>query len=384
MKKSYNNRINILHLVNQYSIGGAEVVLANLCRHSSSNINNIICSFNAPDETFVKSQGALQTVVTLQKRVGNDFRIIPSIISIIKQHNINIVHAQGWATYLEGLIAAKINLQRKCKFIFAFHGKTIEDIKFGIFLRRILAKKAASYFTDKIIAPSNNMADDYCKTFRISKKRICTIYNGIDLNHFAKKVPNAKEKIGINANNYVVGFVGRLDPIKNLTGLFTTFNMFLKKLSHSSRKNITLLLVGDGEEKNKLKKLSQQLGLENQIVFFGPSNNVPRCLSAMDVYIQPSLYEGNSITIIEAMAASLPVISTDVGGTSEIINNDVDGFLSQPDDYACMANKLFDLYNSPSLRQKIGTAGKMAVYSKFSVERMVEDYEQLYNNVLNG
>lgn len=377
----FPDKINILHIVHNYTIGGAEVVLANLCKHSSPEINNLICSLTSPDEAFIKKHKE-QQVISLNKKPGNDFAVINRIKVIIREHKIHIVHAQGWATYLEGLIPTKILSKKRPKFIFAFHGKTIEDVLSGIPLRRRLAQRIASYFSDKIIAPSIDMATDYMRTFGVAKNNIQVIYNGIEIDRFSTKVDNAKEKIGIHADNFIVGFVGRLDRVKNLEGLIQVFSIFLEQLTSSQQSRSVLLLIGDGEERLKIEKLSTELGLSQNIIFTGRSDKIPLYLSAMDVYIQPSFYEGHSNTIIEAMAASLPVISTDVGGTHEIIDHETTGFLYQPDDYQGMADILSELYNSSSLRQKIGERGRKTVSSNFSVEKMVAGYEQLYKELL--
>ena len=106
-----SENINILHLVHKYTIGGAEMVIANLCTHASPNINNVVCSFTAPDLEFVKDR-PLTSLINLDKKEGNDPRLVNKLKSIISKHEIDIVHAQGWATYIEGLFAAKLAIKK--------------------------------------------------------------------------------------------------------------------------------------------------------------------------------------------------------------------------------------------------------------------------------
>jgi glycosyltransferase involved in cell wall biosynthesis len=373
--------INVLHLVHRYAIGGAEVVLANLCKHSSKNINNIVCSFSKPDNDFIATHRP-QNIISLDKEVGNDTSLIKKISTVINQYNVDIVLAQGWATYIEGLIAAKVTSGRKCKFIYAFHGKTIEDVQQGIPFRRRIAQKLASYFIDKLIAPSREMIEDYLETYAVSAKVAEVIYNGVDIQQFSIKSAFAKHEIGLTDDIFVAGFVGRLDPVKNVVGAIKAFQFFQEKIEKGARLKVKLVLVGDGPERGHLEKFVKENALEDSVIFFGKSNQVAKYLSAMDVFIQPSLYEGHSNTIVEAMAASLPVISTDVGGTIEIIDNGENGFLFSPYDHQAMGKAMLACYSSRSLRARIGVAANKTVVHQFSVERMVREYEKLYVTLL--
>lgn len=373
---------NVVHLVHKYTVGGAESVLNSLCLFASPHIKNHVSSFTRPDPNTPLLPNDKCTLVSLDKKPGNDILLIGRLGKYLKKYQTDIVHAQGWGTYIEGLLALKFINCRRSKFIFAFHGKTLSDVQDGFPFRRRLAQKWASYFTDAIIAPSKHMADDYGRINWISPDKIRIIYNGIDLNRFSGKFQDSKQKIGLQKGDFVIGFVGRLDPVKNLVGLVKIYKMFVDKVPLSNRSKLRLLIVGAGQERENLNKITQDLGLSDQVVLFGQSNNVPLCLSAMDVYIQPSFYEGHSITILEAMASGLPIISTDVGGTSEIITNGATGFLFDPNDYKRMAMKLLTFFQNAALREKIGRTGRKKIQEKFSVKRMVQEYEKLYADLL--
>ena len=376
-------KIKVLHLVHRYAIGGAEVVIANLCKYSSEGIENIVCSFTEPNESFIKNNDNGQKVISLGKSSGNDFTIVNKLRTVIEENKIDIVHAQGWATYIEGLLATKFFAKKKCKFIFAFHGKTINDLQKGIPWRRRVAQKYAGIFSDRIITPSRAMASDYAETFNISKSKIQIIYNGIDIKKFSVKPENSKEKIGIGKDEFVVGFVGRLDPVKNVSGLIQSFYKFIQKIPRQYLDKTLLLIVGDGEEKEKLTTLVSKLGISGNVIFYGQTSEIPLCLAAMDVYVQPSLYEGQSNTIIEAMAASLPVISTNVGGTHEIIENEVDGLLFNPNDYLGIANAILRFYNNQLFKKQISENANRKSSSMFDVVNMVSGYEKLFHDILN-
>lgn len=374
----------VLHLVHKYAVGGAEAVLGNLCNYSGDRIKNKILSFTDYDHGFAYFLTDDIQIVSINKKNGNDFRV-PNIISKqIDSYRADVVHAQGWATYIEGLIAAKLLSKRRCRFIYAFHGKTASDVQNGMSHRQKIAQKIASIFADAIIAPSYHMAEDYAGMTGVSRDKVNVIYNGIDINRFKQKFQNTRLKIGLNENDFVIGFVGRLDPVKNLTGLIQVLDLFLNEIKPSERSHIKLLIVGDGIEKNTIIRLAKEKCLTDNLVLLGRRDDIPACLTAMDMFIQPSLYEGHSNTILEAMISKLPVISTHVGGTPEIIVNGENGFLFKPDNYTGMAEKILSLYHSPDLCKSVGLAGKMTVQKKFSVERMVNEYEKLYQKLLQN
>src|SRR6185437_3759857 len=136
--------------------------------------------------------------------------------------------------------------------------------------------------------------------------------NGVDTSRF---LPGSgagsavRESLGVGAGEFVVGFVGRLDPVKDVRGLVTTFSMFLHARQRSAG-GARLLVIGDGPELLAAQRAAAELGALARVVFAGSREDVHRCMAAMDVYLQPSFYEGHSLTLLEAMASGLPVVST--------------------------------------------------------------------------
>lgn len=374
--------VKVLHLVHAFQTGGAERVILNLIEHGSPRVRNFICSMAEPNDLAAQLSGRDVPLRCLDKKAGNDPLVITRIARLITENGIDLVHSQGWGTYLEGLIAARALVRRRTPFVFAFHGKSLEEARWGIPLRRRLAQRAASWFTDACVAPAAEMAADYARSTGIRRALIRVIHNGIDTDTFRRGPAAAvREEFAIGRGEFVVGFVGRLDPVKDIVGLIEAFSLFLSAYGPVAA-GIRLLLVGDGPEMPRGRQLAAALGIRDRIVFAGTRRDIPTCMAAMDVYLQPSFYEGHSLTLLEAMACGLPVVSTAVGGTPEVVRHGRMGYLHAPGDYAGMASSLGELFRRPDLRGAMGEAGRNEVVRAYSVKSMVEGYERLYCELL--
>jgi len=374
--------IKVLHVVHAFQTGGAERVVLDLVRRGSPDVANFVCSLTVPNDLAAQLHRHGAPFQCLHKRRGNDPAVVPRLARIIRGSGIDVVHCQGWGTYLEGLVAAKLLAGSHPALIFAFHGKSIAEARCGIPLRQRLAQRAACCFTDACVAPAQSMAADYARSIGVRRERIRVIYNGVDTARFTGLSGGAalRESLGIGAGEFVVGFVGRLDPVKDVRGLVTTFSMFLRTQERSGGA-ARLLVVGDGQEMPLARRAAAELGTESRVVFAGRRDDIDRCMGAMDVYLQPSLYEGHSLTLLEAMASRLPVVSTAVGGTAEAVASGRNGYLHRPGDYAAMAASLATLHHSPALRLLFGASGRRTVEERFSVAAMVAGYERLYREL---
>lgn len=374
--------IRVLHLVHAFQAGGAEQVVLNLVRHAGASVSNYVCSFREPND-FAPLLDREQTgFCCLHKRDGNDLRVIAALGRLIDRERIDIVHAQGWGTFIEGLAAAKCRAARRPAFIHAYHGKCMEDVEHGVPLRRRVAQRIAHLWTDACVAPAAHMAEEYARTVRLPRDRIDLIHNGIDTRMFGRGLKRgSRGTLGLRPDDFVVGFVGRLDPVKNLRGIVETFALFRRALGPDAAR-ARLLIVGDGCGRNGAEEAAAARRVGEQVVFAGLRTDIPECMAAMDVYLQPSFYEGHSITILEAMATGLPVISSAVGGTPEIIRHGVSGLLFRPGEHEAMSRAILRLFRQPAMAAAIGGLGQRRVSEAFSVSRMVDGYEELYRRVL--
>jgi glycosyltransferase involved in cell wall biosynthesis len=194
------------------------------------------------------------------------------------------------------------------------------------------------------------------------------VYNGINPAHFFI----SKEDKAVNAKK-TIGIIGRLAAVKDHKNLINAFKLAREKL-----KNIELMIVGDGPLKQELESYVQEMGLAESVVFTGARRDIAQLLSGFDIFILSSLDEGMPITLLEAMAAGVPVIATKVGGIPEIVVDGKTGFLVPPQAPDKLAEKIYLLLENGKLADLMGKEGRKSVDENFSIGKMVSKYEAIY------
>jgi sugar transferase (PEP-CTERM/EpsH1 system associated) len=367
----------VLHLVHRLTFGGAERVLVNYVNGSRIH-HHVVCSFFPPDSFADEIVNPDVQIVCLDKKNGNDPRAPLRLVKICRQYNVDVIHCQGWGTYLEGLICAKL-LQRKVKFVFAFHGKTITDLG-RMPRRRIIAQKLGAMAGDAVITPSREMRRDYLATFGINEQNISVLYNGIDTALFSpdEQGEAVRQEFAFTKDDIVIGCVARLDPVKNFPGLIKAFANVV-----SQGMSVKLFIVGDGPEMEKLQGLAAERSLEKKIIFAGRRTDVGQCMGAMDIYVLASFYEGFSMTVLEAMGCGLPVIAYDVGGTHEMVINGRNGILvpAEGEKTDSLTEALVTLAPDAQQRKAMGQEARVLVEEKFSLAAMTNNYDHLFSTV---
>jgi glycosyltransferase involved in cell wall biosynthesis len=204
--------------------------------------------------------------------------------------------------------------------------------------------------------------------------RVQVIYNGIDPGHRPTSTERltARAALGVPESALVTGTVGRLDPVKNLHVFLRAHALLLE--THPEARAV---IVGDGPERAALAAQAAELGIADSVMFTGYRSDARALMAAFDVYVNSSTYEGVSLTILEAMAATLPVIATPVGGNPEVVIDRETGYLV-PGQPRLIADAVARLAADPRRRRTMGDAGRWRVMRHFSLARMVSDYAAAY------
>ncbi len=306
-------------------------------------------------------------------RLWNDLKAAYRIYKILRDFKPDIVHTHLAKAGFVGRVAAI--LVGKCKIVHTFHGHWLygywgkAKTSFFKFLESRLANRS-----DCLIAVSDKVRKDIIAENVVKPDKIITIHLGLELNRFLELDQykgNFRAELGVNADTVLVGVIARLVPIKN-------HSLFIKAASRVKHDNIRFLIIGDGELRERLEELAQKSSSPEKFIFTGFRNDLEKIYSDLDISVLSSLNEGLPVAVIESMAAGVPVVSTDVGGIHELIDDGVNGFIVPSEDTNALADKIAALANSPDLRVEFGTKAREAVYPYFDYSRLVKDIEDLY------
>jgi sugar transferase (PEP-CTERM/EpsH1 system associated) len=365
------DRLRVLHIISYMGRGGAEMGILKLIAGLGEGFEHRICTTRGFDADFVRSSFSEEKMYFAGT---SDLKLqfpLFRLARILRRYRPHIVHTRNWGA-IEAVAAAK--LAGVPVVIHSEHGYEV-DMFAGLPVRRRLFRRAAYAMADAVFAVTCELRDFHaCQTW-IHPERIGVIYNGVDTKRFAPSRETRiamRRKLALPEESFVVGAVGRLVPIKDHQTLLKA-----AALLSGSGIDVRVLLVGSGPERERLQGRATD-ALEGRVCFAGDSDRVPEMLNAMDVFVLPSLGEGMSNTLLEAMACGLPVLATNVGGNPEIIENNVNGCLFAPGDAEWLASKLKLLARDPALIHQLGTAARNRAIESFSLSRMLETYRSFY------
>lgn len=364
-----------MHIIYALDVGGMQKGLSNLINMMDPLFVNSICCITKAGifKEKIKKQGI--EIFELNKKEGNDFSSLIKLVSLLRKKKVDIVHARCWGALFDAAIAAKI--AKIPVVIYGEHGRRYEDVfhpkKRQIWLRKILL----TYFVDKIVAVSTEVKEWLQNSIGIKQDKIICIHNGIDPKEAEIEINlNKRKQIGIQNGEIVIGTIGRLDPVKDYSTLIYAASEIINQFP-----NVGLLFVGDGPMRNDLENLGKNLHIENKIMFLGERTDTIELLKMMDIFVLPSLIEGISNTILEAMSCGIPVVATNVGGNPEVVINGETGFLVPPKDSHALAEAIREILKDRSKGVRLGLAGKERTNQHFSLTNMVKAYETLYKTM---
>lgn len=236
-----------------------------------------------------------------------------------------------------------------------------------------ILQKLISIFVDSYIAVSEGLADSLRKAI-ISANKIIVIHNGINIEKFSRSTTNPNHNLPEAGDcKPVILTIGRLVKIKGHKYLLKAATMV---------PDAVFVLVGEGPEKSSLEKLATDIGVIDRVVFLGQREDIPELLSSCDVFVLPSLLDALPLSVMEAMAAGKPVITTNIKGIDEIVINGKTGILVPPEDPEALADAIQTCLSDPGLAQNLAQAGKIRVRQTFSAEKMIHGISGTYEELL--
>lgn len=379
----------IAHVLHRLYLAGAEILAADLARKLSDRYRFVFLCLDAlgPLEQPMRDLGC--AVVNLQRAPGIDLSVARRMARVLREQNVGLVHAHQYTPFFYAaasrLPPSRWSLQGP-PILFTEHGRHYPDFRRPkrilanrcLLLRRADRVTAVGHFVKRMLVENEGIAD----------ARIDVIHNGIDPAPFTAGHPAAmrqevRAELGLPPDAPVMLQVARFHPVKDHVTAVRAMAHLRDALgpvpaSHAP----VLLLAGDGEKRGEIEQLSRSLSLGDAVRFIGVRQDVPRLMAAADVFVLSSLSEGISVTLLEAMAASLPIAATDVGGNSEVVAHDLTGLLSPRQDHAALGAHLLRLLRDPPLRQAMGSAGRQRLLDHFTQQRMHAQFIDLYERML--
>jgi len=364
-------RIKVLFLITELNVGGAEMVVAKITAHlNEDRFHCSVCSL-LPDGRLaeVLQEQGIKTL-SLNVKEKFDVRGLFRLLRLLREEKTDILHTHLFHANLLGRIAGRMAGVP----VIISHQHGVERSRSKV---RSLLDRLTSRYADVVISTCEVVKQTLIKRDKIPPDKIRTIYKGVEITNAEVKSSSARRNLGITSDVPVVGIVANLRSMKGHDTFLKAARMILNDVE-----NARFLIVGGGPLEGKLKALAFKLGVSPQTIFTGFRDDVPSLLATMDVFVLPSLWEGVPIAILEAMAMAKPVVATEVGGIPEIVVNGETGILVPPQNPKLLAEAIIALLQNRERAEAMGRAGRERVERCFTVERMVQQTEALYEELI--
>ncbi|AMM40200.1 sugar transferase [Candidatus Desulfofervidus auxilii] len=368
--------IRVLHTIETHGPGGAESVILTI----ASKLDH----YNFESFGFFIKNGWIVDNFkrkNIQVRVSQnkyylDVPLLKDLIMYIIKHKINIIHSHEFTMSFYSTLVAKIT---NIKCVTTIHGN--KDYIMEKMTRKLIMKFIA--YNSYIVTVSNELKNWLHKTIKIPENKIKLIFNGVDTKKFnndeSKKLLYKKslcDELKITDKSIIISNVARLYEVKGHKYLIDAASLVLKKYP-----DVHFMIAGDGPEKHKIQKMIKERKISKNFHLLGERSDIPKILSASDIYVLSSLSEGLSLSILEAMACGLPIIATDVGENSKLIFKNENGYLVPPQNPIALANKIKYLIKNKEKRKNFGIKSRTIVEKKFNQDIMVNKYAELYKKL---
>jgi len=354
--------------------GGAEVMLLHLAEELRRRGHFVLPV--GPDagsgwlaERF-RERGFEPATFTLRSPI--DLRCWRGLVALLRDRRIDVVHSHEFTMGVYGGFAAN---SLSLPHVITMHGGRYYAERW----RRRTALGWAAARSRALVGVSDATADDLRRTLPAAANRVCVVPNGIPLTTGNRA--RARVALGLSEADRLILAVGNLYPVKGHDVLIRAFAMIADEPATSTW---SVAIAGRGEAEAPLRRLAAELGIADRVQLLGLRSDVPDLLAAADLFVLPSRSEGLPLALIEAMGASLPIVSTQVGGIAEVVARGAEALLVPPENAPQMASALTQLIRDPERRLALGRAARQRATSAYSVESMGDRYVALYNAAPEG
>jgi len=367
-------RIEILHLITELDIGGAQKALARLLAHLDRQRfePTVVCLYNGDKAVAQEIRQLGIPVFDLRMTAKWRFDALWRLYRLLRREHPVILHTWMFhATLIGRLVGILAGVPIRIS--------SRRNVEIGGPVREWI-NRWTLWMDNRVIAVCEEARKAEIHRGGAPPQKVVTIYNGIEVLPLSTREAareNLRAVLGLPPHALLVGIIGRLHPQKG-------HRVLLEAATHVVARDwqVYFILIGDGPLRHSLEAIAREQGLAGRVHFLGTRHDIPQLLAAMDLFVLSSFWEGMPNAVLEAMATGLPVVATAVGGTPEVVVDGVTGLLVPPRDPVALAQAIERLLADPELRHRMGQAGRERVEQHFSVEQMVRKTEALYEELL--
>lgn len=363
--------VRIVHIIYRLDFGGMENGLVNLInRLPAERFSHVIlCLTHATDFKNRIRRGDVP-IIECHKPAGKHPPTYWRVYRELRRLSPDIVHTRNLGTLDMAWLARLAGCPMR---IHGEHGWSADDPT-GASKKYRLLRRLCDPAVHRYVAVSRDIRNWLVDVIGIADAKVETLHNGVDMSRFHDDGKRDEDR---ESGRVVFGTLGRHEPIKGLEVFLAAVRDLLQERPEW-RQRIRVIMAGDGPTHQKCEELRDGYGLQEIIELPGTVEDVPTLLGQFDFFVQPSLNEGISNTVLEAMASGLPVIATSVGGNPELVREDREGRLIPPNDSSALTAAILAYLDDPVLRQRHRQGGRERVRQFFSINKMTDNYERLY------
>lgn len=371
----------VAHVMYRFATGGLENGIVNLINHMPGDrYRHAVIALTEVTDFRQRIKRDDVQFISLHKPPGQTLWIFPQLYRLFRQLRPAIVHSRNLAALEVQLPAWAAGVPVR---IHGEHGRDIGDLDGS---NRTYQRVRRFYrpFVSYYLALSRDLADYLDGMIRVPQSKMLQVYNGVDTQRFRPGVPEQAipgcpfER----PEHWLIGTVGRMQSVKDQPTLARAFVRAIE-LAPELKPRLRLALIGDGPLRSECRDILDAAGLRELAWLPGERGDIPDVMRGLDCFVLPSLAEGISNTILEAMASGLPVIATDVGGNRDLVDEGRTGSIVPSADPDAMARAILALARGNGLARDMGRAGRETAEQRFSMNAMVAAYQNTYDNLLH-
>ncbi|MBK9574218.1 MAG: TIGR03088 family PEP-CTERM/XrtA system glycosyltransferase [Rhodoferax sp.] len=373
----------VLHVMYRFDTGGLENGVVNLINHMPADAyRHAVLALTEVTDFSQRVQRKDVEFIALHKPPGHGIWQYPKLFKLFRRLRPHIVHSRNLAALEVQVPAWAAGVPVR---IHGEHGRDVGDLD-GSNVTYQRMRRVYKPFVHRYIALSRDLDDYLVQKVHVPQGKITQAYNGVDTDRF-RPAPDGPQTIAgcpfDPAQHWLLGTVGRMQTVKDQTLLARAFVQALQT-DPSLKQRLRLVMVGEGPLRAKAQGILEAAGVADLAWLPGERSDVADVMRGLHAFALPSLAEGISNTILEAMASGLPVIATAVGGNADLVHQPDTGVVVPAANVEAMARELVRLANDPARSLKMGQAGRQRVLDRFSMQAMISTYQNVYDSQLRA